>query len=339
MNRKQVLTILVLISSLMLISCNAAEADNGNGTEAVTEVVATNLEVPWDIDFLPGGSIIVTERTGAVKVVEEGTPNTVGVIDVAATGEAGLLGIALDPDFAANGEVFIYYTYYSGGDMFNRVSKFNLDDSLYGEIVMIDSIPASSIHDGGRLEFGPDGRLYITTGDAAETWRSGDPDNLGGKILRMNRDGSVPADNPFGNMVYAKGLRNCEGVDWHNDTMFAVDHGPTRHDEVNIIEMGEDYGWPNTCDEHPAYRCYTEFTLAPADIAVRDTFIYVSGLRGNQIRKINRATGDQEAIFINYGRIRPLQFHGGYLYFGTSNRDGRGVPKAGDDKIIRTTEY
>ncbi len=341
MSNKHALLTFVLISFVVALSCTAADTGEGNGNniEDGTKIVATNLEVPWDMDFLPDGDIIVTERTGAVKIIEDGIARLVGTIDVAATGEAGLLGIALDLDFETNNAIFIYYTYYVGGDMFNRVSRFFLEDSLHGETVLIDSIPAASIHDGGRLEFGPDGKLYITTGDAAETWRSGDTDNLGGKILRMNRDGSIPDDNPFANLVYASGLRNCQGVAWHNDTMFAVDHGPNRHDEVNIIEMGADYGWPTTCDEYPAYKCYTDFTLAPADIAVRDSFLYVSGLRGSQIRKINRSNGEEEAIFTNYGRIRPLKFHNGYLYFGTSNRDGRGVPKAGDDKIIRTKAY
>lgn len=330
----------VLIAICMFGSCSSEDNDLGNNgrdgqSDDTVEIVATNLEVPWEIDFLPDGAMIFTERTGAVKLLRNGSQETVGTFEVASESEAGLLGLAVDPDFSSTKRIYMYYTYRSAQGMLNRVSVFTLNSTLEDEQILIDSIEGEVFHDGGRIEFGPDGLVYITTGDAGVPERSQDTSSLNGKILRMNPDGTIPQDNPFGNYVYALGIRNSEGVDWYDDTMYAVDHGPQRHDEVNIIERGENYGWPRTCDDYPAYRCYTDFTLAPADIVATDTFLYVSGLRGNQIRRINRNTGEQQALFTGYGRIRPLTIHEGYLYFGTSNRDGRGNPASDDDKIVR----
>ncbi len=338
MNTKIFTGLFFLINVCVFESCSSENSVNGNGSsnpDDTLEVVVENLEVPWEIDFLPDGAMIVTERTGGVKVIRDGEMETVGTFDVAAVGEAGMLGLAVDPQFAQNSRLFLYYTYDTDGQRFNRVSQFTLTDTLTDEQILIDSIEGEVYHDGGRIAFGPDGLVYITTGDAGREMLAQDTSSLNGKILRMNPDGTVPADNPFGNYVYALGIRNSEGIDWYNDTMYCVDHGPERHDEVNIIKRGENYGWPQTCDDFPAYRCYTDFTLAPADIVATDTYLFVGGLAGNQIRKINRSTGEETELFTEYGRIRPLTLHEGYLYFGTSNRDGRGDPASGDDKIYR----
>ncbi len=329
---------LTLILATMLCNftgCAQEEASNGT-TIPDAEIVAEKLAVPWDIAFLPDQSILFTERGGRVGHIEGKTVSTVGQLEVADVGEAGLLGLAIDPDFSGNRRIYLYYTYSHGGSMYNRVSRFEYRDTLGGETVLIDSIPGATIHDGGRLEFGPDGYLYATTGDASVPSRSADTASLNGKILRLTTEGSVPPGNPFGNFVFAKGLRNCEGIAWTGDgQLYATDHGPTRHDEVNLIEAGEDYGWPVTCTDQTAFKCYRDFTLAPADITVAGDYLLVTGLRGNQIRRINLESGAEDVFFSDKGRIRPITEHDGFIYFGTSNRDGRGDPRENDDKIYR----
>ncbi len=323
-----------LLGGCMLTQADSEENGGDDVDRTQLETVATNLEIPWSIDFLPDGAVLVAERPGAVKIIEAGAVRTVDRLNVASVGEAGLLGAALDPSFTQNRFVYIYYTYNSQ-QLYNRLSRFTLTDSLENETILIDLIPASSIHDGGRVRFGPDGFLYATTGDAGVSSRSQDTSNLAGKILRLDTDGSVPADNPFGNFVWALGIRNSQGLSWLDQTLYATDHGPSRHDEINIIFEGGNYGWPQTCDSVDALRCYTDFTLAPAGIVAAQGFLFVTGLRGNQIRRINLETGKETALFTDLGRLRPIALHEGYIYFGTSNRDGRGNPRPDDDRIFR----
>lgn len=324
--------------SAFAASC-AMNANDGQAAQPEAgglETVAEGLSVPWSIDFLPDGALIITERTGAVKIIENSTIRVAGELDVAATGEAGLLGLALDPDFEANRYCYLYYTRREGGGMLNRVSRFTLRDTLASKMVLIDSIPAASIHDGGRVRFGPDRLLYVTTGDAGVSARAQDVASLAGKILRIDPAGNRAAGNPFANRVYALGIRNCEGIAWHDGVMYAIDHGPRRHDEINIIERGGNYGWPALCTEDPAFRCYPDFTLAPAGLVAVDSLLLVACLRGNQIRRIKLGDGDESALFTNLGRLRAIALRDDYLYFGTSNRDGRGDPGPEDDRILRT---
>ena len=163
----------------------------------------------------------------------------------------------------------------------------------------------------------------------------------------MNKDGSIPEDNPFGNFVYSYGHRNPQGLAWLDGQLYASEHGPSRNDEINIIIKGENYGWPNECtgegDWINPIRCYTEFTLAPSGIAFYKNELYVAGLRGTQLRRIalsedGKSILKEEELFTDLGRIRESVEHDGYLYIATSNRDGRGVPRVGDDKIIRIRE-
>jgi glucose/arabinose dehydrogenase len=299
------------------------------------EVVTANLEVPWAMAFLEDGVIVFTERTGTVKMLSGDSVYEVGRLEVASRGEAGLLGIAADSEYASNNYVYIYYTYWKDRDMINRISRFVLKDTLKDETILLDNSPGAIYHDGGRVAFGPDGKLYAGTGDARKPSRAQDTNSLSGKILRMNKDGSIPRDNPFGNYVYALGLRNPQGLAWRDGMLYATDHGPTRHDEVNKIEKGGNYGWPRTCEEYPALRCYTEFTLAPADIVAWQNYLFVTGLRGNQLRRINLENGEDKPMLKDFGRLRPAAIHGKYLYFATSNRDGRGRPAPNDDRILR----
>ncbi len=319
------------------------------------EVIAEGLEIPWEIVPLSEGRFLVTERPGRVLMLDMGEIYT--VLDVEHTGEGGLLGMEKSPDFDDNNQLFIYYTYKAGNQIFNRVSRFTLaEDTLTDEIYILDEIPGSMFHNGGRLKFGPDEKLYITTGDSQDSNLSQDINSLAGKILRINADGSIPEDNPFeDNPVFAYGLRNPQGLAWHHVSgdLFASDHGPNSQDEVNHILPGKNYGWPIvTClDGESKYEdpvsCYSDFTLAPSGIAflpwdnLDESPLFVAGLRGNMIMRVDLDDEGsfirQEGLFRDYGRIRTVVYHEGSLYIATNNRDGRGVPGESDDMILKVT--
>lgn len=214
-------------------------------------VMARNLNVPWALDFLPDISIIFTERTGTVRLIKPDglllAQPILTLSDVAAQGEGGLLGIALHPSFATNHYVYIYYTYSTSGTLQNHVVRYTWDSQkLVSPQIILDGIPGGSIHDGGRLKFGPDGYLYVTTGDAGNTSLSQNLGSLGGKILRIKDDGQIPAGNPFPDSpVYSYGHRNPEGLAWDSQgRMWATEHGSSAYDELNLIEPGKNYGWP-----------------------------------------------------------------------------------------------
>ena len=319
------------------------------------ETIGKGLEIPWEIVPMPDGRIIVTQRAGKVVMLGKGEIYTVpGVEQI---GEGGLLGIAISQDFEKSGHMFLYYTYKAGNQLFNKVSRFTFEENtLIDELVVLDKIPGSTFHNGGRLKIGPDEKLYITTGDAQNPNLSQDINSLAGKILRINTDGSIPEDNPFkDSLVYAYGFRNPQGLSWHpvSGELFASDHGPNSRDEINLVMPGKNYGWPNaTClvrdnrYEAPV-ACYSDFTLAPSGIDfllldnLSESPLYVAGLRGNMIVRIdlNDEGGliRQEQLFRDFGRIRTIVCYKDSLYIATNNRDGRGTPKNDDDKIIKIT--
>ncbi len=332
------------------------------------EVVATGLEVPWALAFAPDGRIFVTERPGRIRVIENGRlrPEPVAVLPVAATGEGGLMGLALDPNFAQNGYLYVMYTYRAGGALRNRISRLTLQGNTAGdEVILIDNIPGAGIHDGGRLAFGPDGKLYATTGDAAQRNLAQQLDSLAGKILRLNPDGSIPIDNPFpGSYVYSYGHRNPQGLAWHPTTgqLYSTEHGPTGEmglccrDELNLIRPGGNYGWPLVTGAPGDPRFIDpilhsgEDTWAPAGMAfvVGDLLapwrghLFFGALRGQHLHHVvlgpdGTTVVFHEALFRGeFGRIRDVVMGpDGALYFTTSNRDGRGRPQPGDDRILR----
>lgn len=319
------------------------------------EVLAENLVIPWEILPLPDGRLIVTERPGRVVLLDKGEKYPVH--DVAPVGEGGLLGIEKSVSFEENRHLFLYYTYRDGNRLFNRVSRFTLDGNiLTDEKYIMNEIPGSRLHNGGRLKMGPDDKLYISIGDVQDPSLSQDIHSLAGKILRVNEDGSIPEDNPFEDSpVYAFGFRNPQGLAWHpiSGALFASDHGPNRQDEINLVLPGKNYGWPNaTCVEGDALyekpvACYPDYTLAPSGIGflpwenLKETPLFAAGLRGNMVMRIDLSEEgkfiSQEALFTDLGRIRTVVYHEDALYIATNNRDGRGVPLEGDDKIIRIT--
>lgn len=332
------------------------------------ETVLEGLAVPWALAWAPDGRLFFTERAGRVRVVEDGVlrPEPLATLPAsAATAEGGLLGLALAPDFAASGALYVYYTYDAPGGVRNRVARLQLAGSQAEEVgVVLDDIPGSAVHDGGALAFGPDGKLYIGTGDARNGAQAQDPSSLAGKVLRLNPDGSVPADNPTaGSPVYALGLRNVQHFAWHPGTgaLYASEHGPTGeqgrccHDEVNRIVPGGNYGWPDVAGAEGDPRYLDPVTesgtgnrppggLAFARQGVWADQMFLATLRGGQLWRFaltpdGASTSESEQlIFGEYGRLRALGVGtDGALYLGTSNRDGRGQPGAADDRLLRLT--
>ena len=338
------------------------------------QLIAGGLVAPWAMDLAPDGRLFVTERPGRVRVIQLGQGGglradpwaTLPVAQRPGT-EKGLLGIALDPSFAQNGFVYLYYSYAASGGTRNRVVRMR-DQAGRGteETVLLDGIPGSDSHDGGRLRFGPDGKLYVTTGDAENGANAQSTATPAGKTLRINKDGSIPADNPFaGSPVWSLGHRNVEGIAWHPDTgaLYATEHGPSNlfpdccHDEVNLIVAGANYGWPTVRGiagdgrfRDPLVESGGVETWAPSGATfltrpgpLRGSFVFGT-LRGQHLHRIvfgpdGKTVVYQEKLLTNqYGRLRDVfEIGSGELLVLTSNRDGRGSPAADDDRVLLVT--
>jgi aldose sugar dehydrogenase len=342
MDRKILIIPVIIIILVLFILLAVPKQVSQTGLQS--DVLAENLSIPWAMDFLPNNTMIFTQRGGSVSLLDNGIVKNIGNISVTAIGESGLLGVAVDPEFSQNKYIYLYYTSSRG----NRVSRFVLTDKLQNETILLDNIPSAAIHNGGRIKFGPDGKLYITTGDANNRSSAQDINSLSGKILRMNKDGSVPADNPYKNYVYTLGNRDPQGLAWNpnNGILYESEHGDIQNDEINILVSGGNYGWPiyQGNNNAPGYISplivYTNFTLAPSGMAFYNNKLYVAGLRGSQVRVINlsdngTSIAGQKSLFTQFGRVRDVVAHNGYIYICTSNTDGRGIPQIGDDKIIR----
>lgn len=333
------------------------------------EVFAENLFVPWSIVFTAPDRVLVTERNGKLRVIGNGLllDEPIKVFnEVSAGGEEGLMGLTLHPDYESNHLIYLSMAYSKGDGIVVKVVRFKDEgDFLSGETVIIDNIPAARFHAGCRIRFGPDGKLYITTGDATTKELAQDASSLVGKVLRLNPDGSIPEDNPFkDSLVYTIGHRNSQGIDWHpvSGIMYSSEHGPSVFDgpaggdEVNIILKGENYGWPlvsHERNEEGLVAPLLVFTpaVAPASGSFYNSDIFPQFqnnfffglLRGEGImRAVFSEEDPSEVIFferldgIDVGRVRDVvQGPDGYIYFSTSNMDGRGTVRPGDDKIYR----
>ena len=314
-------------------------------------IVAKNLEVPWALAFLPDGSLLVTERKGIIRLIDkEGNlkAEPVAKIEVKQIAESGLHGIALHPNFENNRFIYLYYTYSGNSEnTLNRVSRFVFENnSLLNETVIVDTIPGAQFHDGGRIKFGPDKKLYITTGDALNPSLAQDTNSLAGKILRVNDNGSPASGNPFGNRVYSYGHRNPQGITWDNQgRLWETEHGQTQTDEINQIEPGKNYGWPTIRGNQTQPRLDSPIshsgdnTWAPAGAAYLNGSIFFDGLRGQALFEAKIEDGKvtlKEHLKGELGRIREVIVGpDNMLYISTSNRDGRGIPASDDDKILR----
>lgn len=340
---------------LLLSGCSLFEKENlqpkdQQEDEAVVlqpelEIVAETLRVPWSINKV-NETFYLSERTGSIVKIDNGKMERQQVLlekPLAKAAEAGLLGFVLDPQFTDNQKAFAYYTYEDGQGQFNRVVVLQLDGNKWSEErILLDRIPSAAYHHGGRLKIGPDSKLYITTGDASAPELSQDLNSLNGKILRMNLDGSIPADNPFQNSyVYSYGHRNPQGLVWVGDTLYATEHGQSAHDEVNRIKAGANYGWPviqgdaeKAGMETPLFHSGEE-TWAPSGMTAHNGKLYVATLRGNAVREFDLERKMTSPIITGLGRIRDVFIDGEYLYFVSNNTDGRGNPDEKDDKLYR----
>jgi glucose/arabinose dehydrogenase len=377
---RRILYSFTVISFLFSVACGQTPKGKGAGETASTadgsvkfrvETVAGNLQVPWSINFTPDGRIIFTERPGRVRVIENGKlrPEPLATIsDVEARSESGLMGMTLHPQFAQNHQLYLCYAYESGNGQRDRVVRYReTGNGLTDRKLIIEDIPAAQFHAGCRLRFGPDAKLYITTGEATQKEIAQQLNSLGGKILRLNDDGTVPQDNPFVGRkdarpeIWVYGNRNPQGIDWQpgTNTLFETEHGPSGGDapgggdEVNIIEKGKNYGWPIV--HHREAREGLESPLleyTPAVAPASGTFyrgslfpqfrgnFFFGCLRGETIIRVvldgSRVVSQERLFEKQYGRIRDVaEGPDGALYFSTSNRDGRGSPASDDDRILR----
>jgi len=346
-----------IIVLFFAVICLFFHADAASA-EVKVETVANNLKIPWELVFAPDGRIFFTERDGNLWVIENESLELVATFPASSTLEGGLLGLALDPEFEKNNFLYLYQTYFGFELHHNKVVRYTVSNNqLTDEQILIDKIPGALWHDGGRIKFGPDEKIYITTGDATNANLSQKIDSLAGKILRINADGTIPVDNPFeSSPVFSYGHRNPQGIDWtENGILVSSEHGPSgekgyAHDEINVIEPGKNYGWPVIVGDsnNPEYTNPIlhsgDVTWAPSGLLYYDSDkipelkgkFLVAALRGQHVMVLdldleNNRVNSVEKIFQDeYGRIRDLvQSPDGDVFILTSNGD--------NDKILRVT--
>jgi glucose/arabinose dehydrogenase len=344
------------------------------GTKFRVETVITGLEVPWSIVFTSPTRMLIAERPGRVRVFENGRlrPEPLATIsDVEPTGESGLMGLTLHPNYAQNKLLYLAYAYRDAGKQMVRVVRLRDDgNTLSDRKLIIEGIPAAQFHAGTRLRFGPDGKLYVTTGDATDRTLAQRLDSINGKTLRLNDDGTIPPDNPFVNQqgarpeIWTYGHRNSQGLDFQPGTnlMFQTEHGPSGFDgpeggdEVNIVERAKNYGWAAIHHRQthegmesplleytpacaPASGSFYRASSAQRFADFRGNFFF-GCLRGERIIRVvldgRRVVSQENLLERQYGRIRDVvEGPDGAIYFSTSNRDGRGHPTKDDDRIMR----
>lgn len=347
--------VLLLLTILLLVGCSQNKQQQNETFKDTTVsnkelvVVADNLETPWSIEKL-GDTFYLSERPGNILKIVNGAIDSQGVElkkELSTASEAGLLGFVLAPDFSDSKHAYAYYTYEDSFGQFNRIVTLRLEGNRWREeSLLLDKIPSGTYHHGGRLKIGPDGKLYATAGDASQPSIAQDLKSLGGKIFRMNLDGSVPSDNPFpDSYVYSYGHRNPQGITWSSDgTLYASEHGNSAFDEINKIEAGKNFGWPliEGLEEQegmvtPLFTSGSNATWAPSGMDYYNGKLYVASLRGNAVLEFDLATGDQKEIITKLGRIRDVLVEDGFLYFISNNTDGRGDPQENDDKLYRVS--
>lgn len=333
------------------------------------EVVVSGLVVPWSLVFTSDTRMLITERPGRLRLVENGVLRDEALFvfsEVSKQGEEGLMGLTLDPEYASNRFIYVSLAYKNDAELMVKVVRLRDDgDRMSDPRIILDTIPAAQFHAGSRIKFGPDKMLYITTGDATDKNIAQDVNSLGGKILRIHSDGSIPVDNPWpGNPVWSYGHRNPQGIAWHPLTgeLYATEHGPSIFDgpaggdEVNHIVKGANYGWPLVSHlERRSGMMAPLLVFTPAEAPAGATFytskripqftqqFFFAALKGEGIFRVVFDEKNPDVVKeyeklreVNFGRIRDVvEGPDGALYFLTSNRDGRGKPAIGDDRIMR----
>jgi glucose/arabinose dehydrogenase len=334
---------------LILASCGGQqeeESESVSKRETEHKVMAENLSIPWSI-VKDGEEFYLTERTGGIVEIKDGkqTEKKVNLSKpLASQPEAGFMGLVLHPDFKENQQAFAYYTYNDeDGTPYNRVVVLQRSEDAWDETeVLLDKIPSGAqYHHGGRLKIGPDGKLYITTGDATQEEKAQELSFLGGKILRINLDGSIPGDNPFGDSpVYSYGHRNPQGLAWNDEgELYGTEHGPNGYDEVNLLQAGKNYGWPEITGDETAEGMVTplahsgEPSWAPSGADFWKNKLLFAALGGQSVKLFDPATREVTTLIEGFGRIRDVLVEGDTLYYVSNNTDGRGIPKANDDKL------
>jgi glucose/arabinose dehydrogenase len=333
---------------------NTSSTGEASVERVEVSTLATDLEVPWSFAFLPGGDALVTERDSGrlLRVSSSGDVQEIQILPEGGSGEGGLLGVAVSPDYEDDRYIYAYYT----TRVDNRVVRFRMGENPEP---ILTGIPSNTFHDGGRIKFGPDGMLYVSTGDAGESGNSQDRNSLGGKILRIEPDGSIPEDNPFaGNPVYSYGHRNVEGLAWDSEgQLYASEFGASTWDEVNRIEAGDNYGWPQVEGRGGEDQGYVDpITVWPtseaspsgAEIMVEGAIpqwegdLFVAALRGERLWRLElndrgEVVGRQKLLDGEVGRVRDvIQAPDGSLWVSTSNYDSYGNPVSEqDDRILR----
>lgn len=336
----------------------------GRGVRA--ETVVSGLEVPWSVAFLPGGELLVTERPGRLRLVQGGAlvDAPVATVPNAAGGEGGVLGLALHPAFATNRALLLYVTVPVGAERENRVERWVLapdSRSARFDAVVFGGIGGALVHDGGRLRLGPDGQLYVGTGDARDPERAQAPGSLNGKVLRLTPEGAIPSDNPTpGSPVFLSGLRNTQGFDWLDaSTLVVVDHGPSGdlaragHDEVNVAKAGDNLGWPTVygCGRAEGLvppRLTWTAAVPPGGVAVYrgralpgwQGDVVVGALGAKHVHRVrldaDRRVASHEVHLEALGRVRDVVTGpDGELYATTSNCDGRGACPPERDRVVK----
>jgi aldose sugar dehydrogenase len=360
----------LLIGAIALITAARGSAVSKQPEGFTATVVTAGLDTPWDLVWGPDGMIWVSERGGRISRVDpaNGRRTTAGAVaGVNESGEGGLMGIALHPDFAREPWVYAMHTYSAQAGTRNRLVRLRWNGTaLGGQEVLIDDIPGAGIHNGSRIVVGRDRLLYISTGEAGDASDAQDSTSLGGKILRLDLNGRIPNGNPMRTPVWSWGHRNGQGLVVHPATgaIYETEHGPGDNDEVNVIRRAGNYGWPNVhgacddagerafCRKHNVVEPLTTWTptvaISGADLYLSDRMpelrgaLLATSLNGRTLWKLTLSDDgmrvvDRAPILAGvYGRLRDVMVApNGDVYICTSNRDGRGSPADGDDRIIR----
>lgn len=347
------------------------KVDTVNGFQVVT--LASGLDTPWDLSWGPDNWIWVTERKGSISRVnpENGSVSVAGTVDVIEISESGLMGLTFHPNFSSNPYVYVVYSYGTKREIKNRLVRLRFDGRALGEPeVLLDGIPGAPNHNGARLTVGPDGYLYVTTGDAQKASLAQKPGSLAGKVLRLTLEGQPAPGNPFRNAVYSLGHRNPQGIAFHphSRALYITEHGPADNDEINRVQKGKNYGWPKVrgfCDGdvwgEKRYCRNGEMveplaawtpTIAPSGLDFYDADLFsgwkgsllFTTLKGSALFRLGlsqdgkRVLHEKKHFEDHFGRLRDvLVGPKGEVYLATSNRDGRAWPSSRDDRILRIT--